>query len=338
MKGALRPRIFSYSYKPDVAILLGSDPSNTVLRHAQTLVSALQAERSLSGTSQRPLIFICHGSGGILVKRALAFSATQVSHKVTHNYSIYISTYGIIFLGTPHNGLEKHALQAIARAHHHPGDPSILVKVQHEILQDVCDVFAPLTKQFHIFFFWERLRTRLGQQCGYVVGEASAAPMWDDTERSGINANHSHMCKFDNANNSDFRTIFEALLRYSRTAGASISGRWQNAHKYLATQRSIEASELVGFNVHKDNRPFVYLNLSNLREAETQRLQNKYFHVPHHASNIFTGQRSLNLEVQQKMLRAQQDNTAPRIFVIYGLGGSGKTQFCLKFIEEYRDR
>lgn len=274
------------------------------------------------------------------MKRALAFSAAQVSQKVTHNYSIYISTYGIIFFGTPHNGLESYALQAIARAQKHPGDSSILVKAQYEIVQDLSDVFAPLVKQFHIFLFWERLRTRFGHQCGYVVGEDSAAPIWDDTERSGINANHSHMCKFENANNSDFRVILDALLRYSRTAGISISNRWQNAHKYLATQRSIEASELVGFNVHEDNRPFVYLNSSILREGETQRVQNKYFHVPHNASNIFTGQKDLSLEVQQKMLRAQQDVTrlGRKIFVMYGLGGSGKSQFCLKFIEEHRDR
>ena len=272
------------------------------------------------------------------MKRALAFSAAQVSHKVTHNYSIYISTYGIIFLGTPHNGLESHALQAIARAQNHSGDSSILAKAQHEILQNLSDIFAPMAKQFHIFFFWERLRTRFGHQCDYVVRGSSAAPMWVDTERSGINANHSHMCKFENANNSDFRIILAALLRYSRTAGTSISGRWQNAHKYLATQRSIEASELVGFNVHEDNQPFVYISLSHSRGGETQRLQNKYFHVPHHASNIFTGQKSLSLEVQRKMMRAQQDNTAPRIFVIYGLGGSGKTQFCLKFVEDHRDR
>jgi GTPase SAR1 family protein len=27
-----------------------------------------------------------------------------------------------------------------------------------------------------------------------------------------------------------------------------------------------------------------------------------------------------------------------KIFVIWGLGGSGKTQFCLKFVEDNRDR
>lgn len=339
-KGALRPRILSYSYDADIAIILGNDASKTILRHAHTLVSTLQAERSLTGTSQRPLIFICHGLGGILLKRALAFSATQVSKKVAHNYSLFICTYGIIFLGTPHNGLESLALQVFAQAQTHSTDLTELVKAQHETLQEVSDLFAPLAKQFHIFFFWEHMKTRFGQQSTYVVREDSAAPLWDDAERSAIHANHSQMCKFDEQNNSDFRIILDALLRYSRVAEKSISGRWEHALRYLATQRSIEASELVGFNVHEDNRPFVYLNSPKSPEWKTQRMRNTYFHVPHNVSNIFTGQRSLSFEVEQNLLRPRNKGEVlrRRVFVLYGLGGSGKTQFCLKFIEDHRDR
>jgi hypothetical protein len=38
--------------------------------YATTLIAALYAERELSNASERPIIFICHGFGGILVKRA----------------------------------------------------------------------------------------------------------------------------------------------------------------------------------------------------------------------------------------------------------------------------
>lgn len=339
-KGALRPRIFSYRYKADISILLSTDGANNILQQAHTLVTRLQAERSLSDTSKRPLIFICHGMGGIIVKRALAFSATQVSNKVTHNYSIYISTFGIIFLGTPHHGMESAGLQSMAQTHYAPNEITVVMTRHHEILQNITDQFAPLVKQFHVFFFWEQTKTQFKYESSYVVREDSAAPLWDDTERSAIRANHSQMCKFNSENSSEYRTILDALLRYSRVAQASIAARWQNAEKYLATQRSIEATELVGFDVHKNNRPFVYLNSPRTAGLDARKLQNKYFHVPHNVSNIFTGQGQLYVELRQKMLMPQKRDLEmqKRVFVLYGLGGSGKTQFCLKFIQDHRDK
>ena len=338
--GALRPRVFSYSYRADISILLGTDPSSNILQQAHTLVSRIQAERSLTDTSKRPLIFICHGVGGIILKRALAFSATQVSNKVTHNYSIYISTFGILFLGTPHNGLDSAALQYFLQIKNDSGKIGKILQNQHEILQDVTDQFAPLIKQFHIFFFWEQVKTSFNHQSTYIVREDSAAPLWDNTERSAIYASHSQMCKFDSKDRPEFKIILEALLRWSKAAQQSILGRWQSARQYLATQRSIEASELVGFNVHENNKPYVYPNTPRTPEWESRKFRNKYFHVPHNVSNIFTGQQRLYLEVEQKLFSPSKSDVThrKRVFVLYGLGGSGKTQFCLKFIEDHRDK
>jgi len=339
-EGALKPRVFSYGYKADTSILLGNDASNNILQQAHTLISRLQAERSLSDTSTRPLIFICHGLGGVLVKRALSFSATQVSSKVTHNYFIFVSTFGIIFLGTPHNGLEDGFLRSFSQHQCVPEELENAIQRQHEILQSITDQFAPLVKQFYIFFFWEQIKTNFAAGNSYVVREDSAAPLWDNTERSGVHASHSQMCKFDSKESSDYRTILDALLRYSREAQALIAGRWQNAKRFLATQRSTEASELIGFDVHKNNRPFTFPNTPRTPIFEAQRLRNKYFHVPHNVSNIFTGQGRLYFELEQKMLKPPDSGALgqKRVFVLYGLGGSGKTQFCLKFIQDHRDR
>ena len=37
-----------------------------------------------------------------------------------------------------------------------------------ETLQNISDQFAPLMKHFHIFFFWEQMKTDLGYTRGYV--------------------------------------------------------------------------------------------------------------------------------------------------------------------------
>src|SRR5450759_1810573 len=101
-------------------------------------------------------------------------------------------------------------------------------------------------KQFHIVFFWEELQSDLGGQRGYVVEESSAAPVADNTERSGIHANHSQMVRFIDPQSSSYRTVLEALVRYCRTAHPIISRRWQNADQYLTQTRSQEAMELTG--------------------------------------------------------------------------------------------
>lgn len=37
-----------------------------------------------------------------------------------------------------------------------------------EVLQNITDVFAPLMKDFHIFFFWEQEKTNMGLTQDYV--------------------------------------------------------------------------------------------------------------------------------------------------------------------------
>ncbi|KAH9908661.1 hypothetical protein F4778DRAFT_776945 [Xylariomycetidae sp. FL2044] len=66
----------------------------------------------------------------------------------------------------------------------------------------------------------------------------------------------------------------------------------------------------------------------------------EYFKTPQAVSSIFTGRESLLEELNHRCiqppgpLRIQSQ----RRFVVCGLGGSGKTQFCCKFAEDNRDR
>ena len=78
-----------------------------------------------------------------------------------------------------------------------------------------------------------------------VVDEASAAPILDNTERSGISANHSQMCKFEDNRCMAYKTIASALLRYERAAPAVIAARWLQEKEMLSTLRRNEADELM---------------------------------------------------------------------------------------------
>lgn len=335
---ALPARVLSFGYTADASSFFGRGSSDRILEHAHTLVAELEADRALENASKRPIIFVCHGLGGILVKRALAYSASRISKKVEHLYSIFISTYGILFMGTPHNGIHQASWPLMAQSTKgHLGISNDLLRAigkDSETLQNITDQFAPLIKQFHIYYFWEMVETELGSVKGFVVHEDSAAPLIDDTERSGINGTHHQMCKFGSLESSGYRTVYAALLRYTKDSHATIDPRWQEARNFLARQRENEASELIGFDVHNNNQPFVF------DPKEVGEIRNKYYHIPHNASNIYTGRDKITQDVRERLLISSL-NDAPRQqrrYVLYGTGGSGKTQFCLKFVQDNRDR
>ena len=114
-----------------------------------------------------------------------------------------------------------------------------------EVLQNITDHFTPLMSQYHIFFFWEQERTDLKYTKDYIVEETSAAPLLDDTERSGIAADHRNMCRFESKSSPGFITVVEALRRYGRDAPKVIQGRSKRAKEMLKNQDWHRATELV---------------------------------------------------------------------------------------------
>jgi hypothetical protein len=334
-------RVLSIGYNAYASSFYGSGSVDRIQQYAHTFVADLQADRSLECCSHRPIVFICHGLGGILVKKALAYSSTRTNKNVAHLHSIFTSTFAILFFGTPHNGTDKanwimtphfKASQNLTGNHEESQLLSVVEK-DSEALQMITDQFAPLMKQFHIFFFWEQVPTDFGNRTAFVVEESSAAPMIDNTERSGIPATHAKMVKFAGPSDSSYRTVIEALARYCREAPPIIARRWKQAIELLSKARFNEASELTGtgFDVHNDNRPFYY--------SRSEVSRNKYFYIPQVVSSIFTGREDMTQLVERTLL-AEDDNSAcqQRRFIIYGIGGSGKTQFCCKLAQKHRER
>jgi hypothetical protein len=68
---------------------------------------------------------------------------------------------------------------------------------------------------------------------------------------------------------------------------------------------------------------------------------NKHFYIPQIVSSIFTGREQYLADLQQHFDVFGGSTNPTRIqkrFIIYGLGGSGKTQFCCKFAQHNRQK
>jgi hypothetical protein len=338
-------RVLTYGYEASASSFYSAGAAETIQKHAHTLVASLQADRSIEGCDHRPIIFVCHGLGGVLVKKALAYSASRTSAQVVHLYTIFVSTYAILFFGTPHNRMssarwlameskQTSGLRALVQTGSR-SDSALGESSDSEALELITDQFAPLMKQFHIFFFWEEVRTSLGRQSVFMVEESSAAPNIDNTERCGVNATHSHMVKFSEKSSSSYRTIIAALKRYCREAPPVIKRRWGKALETQARIRSDEAFELAGVEFdtlgdhlfHRERRP-------------SRSSRNKHFFPPQETAAHFLGREDLSGIIQDALL-SPGDNSSiegQRKFVVYGMGGSGKTQICSKFARDNREK
>jgi len=337
-------RILTFGYNATATSFYGARSADRIQQHAQTLVADVQADRSLEGCSKRPIIFICHGLGGILVKKALAYSSTRTSKNVEHLYSIFVSTYAILFFGTPHHGVSTRSWLPMEQCKSSlavapsQSDSQLLsaIETNSETLQAITDQFSSLMKQFHIFFFWEERESKIHGRKAYVVEESSAAPIIDNTERAGIDADHAQMIKFCSNKTSCYRMVVEALGRYCRSAPPIIFRRWQQAADTLSRAWSHEAFELAGtaFDIHHNDRPFLY------ERKVSERPRNKYFSIPQVVSSIYTGREDICQAVEETLVAPEgpESSRQQRRYIIYGIGGSGKTQFCSKFAQDHRER
>ncbi|KAI1382088.1 hypothetical protein F4677DRAFT_14843 [Hypoxylon crocopeplum] len=335
-------RVLTYGYDASLSRFLANDASVTIQRIAECLVQELYADRNFAGMRRRPIIFICHGLGGLLVKKSLVYSSTRTAAKIDHLWDQFVSTFAILFFGTPHDRtLKSHwlSLEKLANSSKHSKLTNInrFVRVSGDdeiSFQSINVEFAPIMKQFHTFFFWEELPTAFGDRTEYVVDPSSAVLNLDNAEKAGIYATHTGMIKFNSTSSSSYRTIIEALSRYCHDAPRVISHRWTQAIPALNQQRAGELYELGGlaFDVHSQST-FQHQHMS------ATEVFNKHFFPPQDTAPDFIGREDKFQLLQDAFFPLGNTNVSAKrkSFVVFGMGGSGKTQFCSKFAEDYRN-
>lgn len=125
-------RTLTYGYDTHIRHRFGAPIShNTVYDIAKDFLVGLDALRQ--SCPGRPILFIAHSLGGIVVKEMLRQSHVHTSHHI-HLRQISNSTVGVIFFGTPHGGSDPRGLfrdvaETLARA--------FGFRVNEQILEDL---------------------------------------------------------------------------------------------------------------------------------------------------------------------------------------------------------
>jgi hypothetical protein len=199
---------------------------------------------------------VCHSLGGLVVKRALIYCRSQSDKKLAHLRSVYVSTYGILFLGTPHNGSDiakwgtmlESICSTVLPKKFFDSSPQLVesLKTNNETLQNINRLFVDFIERFHIYFFHEAKPTDLKGTRKFIVDEDSAAPTISGVERMGIEADHSHMCKFESENSPGYESVYDAIDRYSREAPSTVQHRWAEEKEIRKLEMESEINRIRG--------------------------------------------------------------------------------------------
>lgn len=319
-------RVLSFGYDGSPSSFFDADcetaPVTTI---AGNLVSYLQADRELADCDQRPIIFICHGLGGLIVKKALMDSRDRTSFVTHRGRGIFTCTTGILFFGTPHSQVLTPAIWFGSRR---IADLSRPKNLKHtSALESINQNFATISWPFSQLFFWEGIETH--------VGHSTAVPQGIKGESAGIDSDHAGMVKFATLDSGGYPVVRNQLRRICQRAHRDIELRWPRSQKALRSEWKEQIS--------LDFGPQVDINFVKHASTSSEKSRRRIFMLPKHhhlgpAEIIGRGKERQQLHKAFFDLRSDRNDGSPRIFVVYGMGGAGKTELSSWFARHHRQQ
>lgn len=220
-----KARILTYGY--DAYIVRRSvASSNRLIDHAMNLLNDLTTDRACCNASTRPLIFVTHSLGGLVCKEAILLSRNNPE---AHLRSIFDSTKGIAFVGTPHKGAwmaEWAKIPASALGFMKSINRPLLqiLETDNQLLESIQERFWAMIRELReggrsleVTCFFEELPLPL---VGQVVSKESAT--LEGYNSISIHANHSDMVKFGSAEDNGFRRLLGELMRWEEQVRYSV--------------------------------------------------------------------------------------------------------------------
>ena len=207
-------RIITWGYDVDIDSLLSDTSKSSIFHHAETLLADLVSLRVTEAAKKKPIIFVVHSLGGIVVKDALSLSKIEA----TFFKEVFPATIGVVFLGTPHRGSKAATLGKIAfeMSRIFLKNPNVKVlralENNSEILERISRNFGYVlaSGQIKVHTFREELKIQ-GME---IVESWSSTIGYLHESRSSLRANHRTMAKFSSADDINFKRVTSVLRRW----------------------------------------------------------------------------------------------------------------------------
>ena len=162
-------------------------------------------------------------------------------------------------------------------------------------------------------------RTLIFDVDGTQLVEEDSATM-TGYEKCSLDAPHSMMNKFHGPSDANFRLVSSAIKKMVGTAPKiALSQRKGTYSSFVALASTICQRRTYNLLAH--------------------RLNHEHFMVPRRPNPLFTGREGELMKLKQALcpsLLTSGHTTVPRIYVIHGMGGAGKSEIAVKFAHENR--
>ncbi|KAH6628296.1 hypothetical protein F5144DRAFT_303722 [Chaetomium tenue] len=214
-------RILTYGYDTRIGHRLTGRPvsKKSAYDHAWDFLCEFEYLRRNINEKSRPVLFIAHSLGGIIVKEALRRARSSKSTK-PHLYNIFGAAAGFILFGTPHRGADPrsflhHLLSTsvqVLGVQVNKGIVNTLMPNTEELAQ-LMDEFLVMAQEkcFQVYSFQEEygLKSLFGTK---VVEDWSSClnnPVLET--KQFISSNHMDMCRFSGLKDSEYTKVAAAL-------------------------------------------------------------------------------------------------------------------------------
>ncbi|KAK8199023.1 uncharacterized protein BKA78DRAFT_300874 [Phyllosticta capitalensis] len=216
-----RIRVLSFGYDANLVRWRGGSSNGRVYGYARSLMQELVEHREHLGgeNCERPIVFVGHSLGGLVIKSTICQAHQRNPEKPERN--IFDQTVGFVFIGTPHHGSDltawaKYLERTLEIAQRSPNNNLLDVlspdAVQLKDLSENFDTVATRSKPIEKYCCYETWSTTVGGiDVGQIVSEMSSR--MNDAECVAIKANHVGMCKFNNAEDPNYRAVARCIKK-----------------------------------------------------------------------------------------------------------------------------
>ncbi|KAK3376065.1 hypothetical protein B0T24DRAFT_591752 [Lasiosphaeria ovina] len=217
-------RVYTWGYHTLVVDKKPLSLQNGIFSHAGELLVELASNRAALGDAARPIVFITHSTGGILLKEALRLSELERDGPLKE---ILSSTSAVMFLGAPHRATEHSTMADAIKSM-----ASITLRVDSNdfVLQELSGANSPeaeLGRQtfvrlwndynFKVKTFQESVVTSYRfldlraeatvRRLGSFIGDPRESA-------ETIGSSHADMCKFGSSDDPGYRALASSLVRF----------------------------------------------------------------------------------------------------------------------------
>ena len=231
-----RTMIYGYNSK------LSSHGIDTIMDYGRAMLEELKKVRNTEELRKRPLFFVAHSFGGIIMAHCLvkAVQTNEDDHPTIA--SLHRATYGMLLFGIPHTGLVVDDIQKmVAGQDSHPRGALLeQIRSKSDLLAFQLADFKNLIRDRKVVSFYETLQTRQlefdskskgwARTGGYItaVDNDSALLQLPDSieEKVPLDADHSMIVKFDTRDSRGYTSARDRLVQFEQDAPSVVAARF----------------------------------------------------------------------------------------------------------------